>query len=83
MNSLSRNIRLWFKFWDFEFSCQVPQSVFYILHSSSTDHTLDKKHLLRDRNKRVKQTTEKRKKNSLGPLVHLLTFQNHSAMPFM
>ena len=56
MNSLSRNIRLC----ELSFS-DVPQSVCYILHSSSQDHTLNNMHLLR-LEKEKNRLKKKRKK---------------------
>lgn len=80
MKGLSRNVRLWMKFSDCKFSCLLPQSV--CIYSISVSHlTLDKKLLLRHKNKEVKQITHKT--NRMSRPVHLLTIQNHSAMPFL
>lgn len=72
-----------FRFFGGELSRQAPQSAFYISYSSSSDR---KRLLFWDtKTKTVKQIAQKKKqkRNTWAPTVHLLTFQNHSAVPFL
>lgn len=88
MNSLSRNVCLWMKFSDCKFACLLPQSV--CIYSMSVSHlTLDKKLLLRQKKKGVKQITHKKSHESPSPLVnhskpfsHAIPVDNHKLSCF-